>query len=125
MSTGETMAPPRKAEEVEMVEPEVVRQMRALSELGWGAKRIAQELGVARNTVRRYLRGGAAAEVQQRPGARVLDPDARAEARQLFATTAAGNAVVVTRELHRRGVVAYPMREPVEREPGPRLMLRG
>jgi transposase len=106
MSTDETMAPPRKAGEVEMVEPEVVRQMRALSELGWGAKRIAQELGVARNTVRRYVRGGVLAEVQQRPGARVLDPDARAEARQLFATTAAGNAVVVTRELHKRGVVA-------------------
>lgn len=106
MSTGETMAPPRNAEEVEMVEPEVVRQMRGLSELGWGAKRIAQELGVARNTVRRYLRGGADAEVQRRPGARALDEDGRAEARQLFATTAAGNAVVVTRELERRGIEA-------------------
>lgn len=61
------MAPPRTAEEVEMVEPETVRQMRGLKELGWGAKRIAQELGVARNTVRRYLRGGADAEVQRRP----------------------------------------------------------
>ncbi|WP_083458454.1 IS21 family transposase [Sandaracinus amylolyticus] len=89
-----------------MVEPEVVRQIRGLGELGWGAKRIAQELGVARNTVRRYLRGGAAAEVQVRPGARVLDEDGRAEARQLFATMAAGNAVVVTRELQRRGLVA-------------------
>ena len=27
MSTGETMAPSRNAEEVEMIEPEVVRQM--------------------------------------------------------------------------------------------------
>ncbi len=106
MSTDETMAPPRRAEEVEMVEPEVVRQIRELAALGWGAKRIAAELGVARNTVRRYLRGGAAAEVQERPGGRVLDEDGRAEARQLFATTAAGNAVVVTRELRRRGVVA-------------------
>ncbi len=39
--------------EVPMVEAEVVRQMRALAERGWGAKRIAGELGIARNTVRR------------------------------------------------------------------------
>jgi DNA-binding NarL/FixJ family response regulator len=40
--------------EVPMVAAEVVRQMGRLVELGWGAKRIARELGVARNTVRRY-----------------------------------------------------------------------
>lgn len=106
MSTDETMALPRMAEEVEMVEPEVVRRMRQLSELGWGAKRIALEVGVARNTVRRYLRGGESAGVQHRPGARALDEDGRAQARQLFATSAAGNAVVVTRELRRRGLDA-------------------
>jgi transposase len=106
MSTGETMTPPRAAGEVEMVEPEVVRQMRALSALGWGSKRIAAELDVARNTVRRYLRGGAAAEVQTRPRARRLDGDARAQARQLFASTAEGNAVVVQQELRTRGVEA-------------------
>lgn len=106
MSTDETMALPRMAEEVEMVEPEVVRRMRQLSELGWGAKRIALEVGVARNTVRRYLRGGESAGVQLRPGARALDEDGRAQARQLFATSAAGNAVVVTRELRRRGLDA-------------------
>jgi hypothetical protein len=38
-----------------MVEQEVVRQMRALAEAGWGVKRIAREVGVARNTVRRSL----------------------------------------------------------------------
>ncbi len=32
--------------------------MLRLHELGWGAKRIAAELGVSRNTVRRYLRQG-------------------------------------------------------------------
>ena len=45
--------------EVPMVEAEAVRQMRDLASKGWGAKRIARELGLARNTVRRYLRGGA------------------------------------------------------------------
>lgn len=106
MSTDERMAPPRSAEEVQMVEPDVVRQMRELSALGWGSKRIAAELGVARNTVRRYLRGGGSAEVQHRPGARRLDGDARAQARQLFTTTAEGNAVVVHQELKARGVDA-------------------
>ena len=106
MSRDEMLAPPRSAEEVEMVEPEVVRQMRQLSGMGWGSKRIAAELGVARNTVRRYLREGAAAEVQRRPGSWSLDGDARAEARQLFVTTAEGNAVVVHQELKARGVVA-------------------
>lgn len=107
MSTGEVrMAAPNESEVVTMVEPEVVRRMRALSAMGWGAKRIAHELGVARNTVKRYLRSGAEAEVQERPGARRLDADARAEAKQLFTSTAEGNAVVVAQELATRGVRA-------------------
>ena len=39
-----------------MVDPEIVRQIRTLSALNWGSKRIARELGIARNTVRRYRR---------------------------------------------------------------------
>jgi len=38
--------------------PEDVAVMLRLQEQGWGAKRIAQELGISRNTVRRYLRQG-------------------------------------------------------------------
>ena len=107
MSTGEEkMTAPKQLEVVPMVEPEVVRQMRELSALGWGSKRIAQELGVARNTVKRYLRGGGEAETQVRPGARRLDADARAEAKQLFVTVAEGNAVVVAQELATRGIEA-------------------
>ena len=53
-----SVAPPTM--EVPMVEAEAVRQMRDLAANGWGAKRIARELGVARNTVRRYLRGAVA-----------------------------------------------------------------
>ena len=41
-----------------MQEPEAVAQMLALARLGWGTKRIAQELGVARNTVKRYVAAG-------------------------------------------------------------------
>jgi transcriptional regulator with XRE-family HTH domain len=77
------------------------RQMGQLSELGWGAKRIARELGLARNTVRRYLRG-APAEVQEPPAARRLDETARAEALRLYDGEAEGDAVVVTRLLSRQ-----------------------
>jgi transposase len=93
--------------EVPMVAAEVVRQMGRLAELGWGAKRIARELGVARNTVKRYLRG-APAEVQEHLAARRLDATARAEALRLFDGEAEGNAVVVTRLLRVRdhGVAA-------------------
>lgn len=49
------------------MEPEVVRQTRELLALGWGAKRISRELGIARNTVRRYQREIQAAEAEIRP----------------------------------------------------------
>jgi transposase len=91
--------------EVPMVAAEVVRQMGQLAKLGWGAKRISRELGVARNTVRRYLRG-ARAEVQEHRAARRLDDAARAEAVRLYDGTAEGNAVVVTRLLLERGIEA-------------------
>ncbi|HEU4942557.1 MAG TPA: IS21 family transposase [Gaiellaceae bacterium] len=89
-----------------MVEAEAVREMRELAAKGWGAKRIARELGLARNTVRRYLRGGPAAEVQERPTARCLDEAARTEALALFDGAADRNAVVVADILAQRGVDA-------------------
>src|SRR3954453_23362559 len=42
----------------EMRAPEEVAVVLHLHALGWGAKRIAAELGCSRNTVRRYLRQG-------------------------------------------------------------------
>ena len=41
-----------------MLEPEDVSAMLRLNELGWGAKRIARELGVSRNTAKEPIRGG-------------------------------------------------------------------
>src|SRR2546427_8307304 len=55
MATETPSVAPSRAE-VPMVDAEVVRQIRELHRGGWGAKRIARELEVARNTVRRYLR---------------------------------------------------------------------
>lgn len=86
-----------------MVEAEVVRQIRLLRDAGWGAKRIAAEVGVARNTVRRYLRSETAG-VQVRPARRALDDGARARARELFTGAADGNAVVVQQMLAAEGV---------------------
>jgi transposase len=53
-----------------MQAPEDVEAMLKLASLGWGAKRIAKELGCSRNTVRRYLRQGGwqPYESPQRPG---------------------------------------------------------
>lgn len=95
---------------VPMVDPEIVRQLRTLHELGWGAKRIARELGIARNSVRRYLRQGAAAETQTRPGARTLDVAQEATARTLLDGAAEGNAVVVRRLLAEQHEVDVPLR---------------
>jgi transposase len=70
----------------------------------WGARRIARELGVSRNTVKRYLRCGTAAETQIRPQARRLTAEQLAEAVGLFDGAAEGNAVVVARLLRDRGI---------------------
>ena len=82
-----------------MVDPEIVTHLLALRALGWGSKRIARELGIARNSVRRYLRDGTDAETQTRPGAWTLDVGQQATARSLLDGPAAGNSVVVQRLL--------------------------
>jgi transposase len=88
-----------------MVEPEVVRRIEALRRGGLGAKRIAVELGIARNTVRRYLRGGAEARRSERPRGRRLDRGQRQLALELFDGLAEGNAVVVQELLAVQGIV--------------------
>lgn len=94
---------------VPVLDDEIVRQIRALALLHWGAKRIARETGVHRDTVRRYLRGGTDAEVQMRPSARKLSEEHRQLAGRLLATTAEGNGVVVKQLLAELGIDA-PLR---------------
>ena len=86
-----------------MIEPEVVRQVQTLAGYGWGAKRIARELGVARNTVRAYLRGERAPKGERPFAGRKLAGEARREAVRLFDGPAEGNAVVVRTLLQERG----------------------
>lgn len=87
-----------------MLDPEIVRQIRALVDLGWGAKRIRRELGISRNAVRRYVRGGEAAARQVRPKARCLTPEQCALAVELLDGAAAGNAVVVHEMMRDQGI---------------------
>ena len=59
-------------EDTRMLKPEVVDRIRELSGQGLGSKRIARQLGISRNSVRRYL-AGATVGFQERPAARRLD----------------------------------------------------
>jgi transposase len=90
---------------VPVLEGEVVTTIRELAGRGVGTKTIAQAVGVARNTVRRYLRDAVVPGVQRRPRARRLDDTARDEARALYQGAAEGNAVVVHRLLRERDVL--------------------
>lgn len=90
--------------EVPVIEGELVTAIRTLAGRGVGKKTIAREVGVAVNTVRRYLRQPIEAGQQIRPTARRLTDDRRREARALYEGPAGGNAVVVQRLLAERGV---------------------
>ena len=90
--------------EVPVVEGELVLAIRALADCGVGSKAIARAVGVARNTVRRYLRQSIESTGQVRPTSRRLTDDRRLEARTLYEGPAGGNAVVVQRLLAERGL---------------------
>jgi transposase len=93
------------APEVPVIEGDIVSAIRDLAYRGVGRKTIARELGVARNTVRRYRRTPVTAGAQVRPKARKLSDEDREKARDLYAGAAAGNAVVVQRLLAQDDVV--------------------
>jgi len=90
-------------EDTRMLEPEVVDRIHELSGQGLGSKRIARQLGISRNSVRRYL-AGATVGFQERPAARRLDSTTLREVHELFGTVAEGNAVVIQQELASRGI---------------------
>jgi len=90
--------------EVPVVDGEVVLAIRALADCGVGTKAIARALGIARNTVKRYLRHGIEPGGQVRLGARRLTDAWRDEARTQYEGTAGGNAVVVHRLLTAHGL---------------------
>src|SRR5262249_32616190 len=94
---------PTPQEDARMLTPEVVDLIHELSGQGRGSKRIARQLGISRNSVRRYL-AGARVGIQERLAARRLDAATQHEVQRLFDTVAEGNAVVVQQELTERGI---------------------
>lgn len=90
-------------EDNRMLESEVVDRIHELSGRGLGSKRIARQLGISRNSVRRYL-AGATVGFQERPAARRLDDDTLRAVHELFGTVAERNAVVIQQELASRGI---------------------
>src|SRR5271166_2402834 len=90
-------------EDTRMLEPDVVDRIHQLSGQGLGSKRIARQLGISRNSVRRYL-AGATVGFQERLAARRLDGPTLSEVHQLFGTVAEGNTVVIQQELASRGI---------------------
>src|SRR5579859_7157791 len=90
-------------EDNRMLEPEVVDRIRELSGQGLGSKRIARQLRISRNTVRRYL-AGAMVGFHERPAARRLDGATLSEVRRLYRILAEGNTVVVQQELARQDI---------------------
>jgi transposase len=101
LEVGVLVSPPA---EVPVIDGDIVTAIRDLASRGVGSKAIAKQLGVARNTVRRYRRETVTAGVQGRPAARKLSDADRETARELYVGMAAGNAVVVRRLLAERGV---------------------
>ena len=89
-------------QEVPVIEGEIVTAIRELADRGWGSKAIARELGVARNTVRRYRRHPVVAGHQVRSPRRLTEDVVR-EAQTLYTGVAERNAVVVHRLLREQG----------------------
>lgn len=80
-----------------MREPEDVAAMLRLHALGWGLKRIARELGVSKNTVKRYVRQGGWAGYRRPRRERALGAHAAWIAERFERHR--GNAEVVRQEL--------------------------
>lgn len=80
-----------------MLEPEEVSAILRLNELGWGAKRIARELGISRNTAKDYIAAGGWTPYRQPCRKKVLDGQ-EAWLRERFRRHR-GNADVIRQEL--------------------------
>ena len=103
-----------------MLAPQEVQRMLALQALGWGAKRISQELGCSRNTVRQYLRQGGWRPMDVAARAGVLDGHREWLSERLRQHR--GNADVVRQDLARELGIRVSLRtvqravEPLRRE---------
>lgn len=93
---------------LEMKTPEDVAAMLRLHQLGWGSKSIARELGIARNTVKRYLRQGGWMPYRRPDRVRCLE-NLESWLREEFIRHR-GNAAVVHQELSRQHGIEVTLR---------------
>lgn len=91
-----------------MKTPDDVAAIVRLHQLGWGTKRIARELGIARNTVKHYVREGGWTPYKKPERPKSLD-ELDDWLREQFRKHR-GNAVVVRRELLREHDIAVTLR---------------
>src|SRR3954467_2568066 len=91
-----------------MKAPEEVAAMLRLKALGWGSKRIAAELGCARNTVRHWLAQGDWRPVASPSRSRKLDEVADWLHDRFFRH--GGNADVLRQELVREKAISVSLR---------------
>jgi len=113
----------RRREVATMETPDDVAAMLRLSAAGWGAKRIARELGCARNTVRHYLRqGGWKAYGGGEGRKKALDEHADWVRKEFERHK--GNAEVVRQELKRQKKVSVSLRTVERAVEGRRRQLR-
>ena len=75
-----------------MLEPEEVSAILRLNELGWGAKRIAQELGISRNTAKEYIAAGGWTAALRGAGKIVVDATRAFSGKQSLHVTGKMNA---------------------------------
>jgi transposase len=89
-----------------VLDPPDVTRILALQQQGWGTRRIAEELGISRRTVRRYLRLGGYRPYVRRKTPRRLQ-EHLAWLKERF-NVVRGNARVLLREAEQRGLqIAY------------------
>jgi transposase len=106
--TESAIGPQSRLEVATMETPEDVDAMLRLHAAGWGTKRIALELGCARNTVKRYLEEGGWKPYASGNRSKRLD-DHQEWVREAFAQHG-GNAEVVRQELVREHQVEVSLR---------------
>jgi transposase len=109
VESGKLMTPfPHAAGTEVMKTPQDVAAILKLHQLGWGKKAIARELGISKNTVRRYVDAGGVLEYAKPQRSSLLEGQGEWLAQELRRHR--GNADVVRQELERQKGIQVSLR---------------